>query len=61
VTPSPEDLVVLKLIAHRPKDLIDLRNLLALPDLDWSYIERPPLPGWAAARRPRCARCRAGS
>ncbi len=41
---TPEDLVVLKLIAHRAKDLIDLRNLLALPALDWSHIER-----WARA------------
>jgi hypothetical protein len=41
---TPEDLIVLKLIANRPKDLIDLRNLVALPDLDWAHIER-----WAAA------------
>ncbi|MBE7452067.1 MAG: hypothetical protein HS111_25240 [Kofleriaceae bacterium] len=34
----------LKLIAHRAKDLIDLRNLLALPARDWSHIER-----WARA------------
>ncbi len=39
-----EDLIVLKLIANRPKDLIDLRNLVALADLEWAYIER-----WAAA------------
>lgn len=37
---TPEDLIVLKLIAHRSKDLIDLRNLAALPDLDWAYVER---------------------
>lgn len=41
---TPEDLIVLKLIANRPKDVIDLRNLLALPALDWEYIDR-----WAAA------------
>ena len=37
---TPEDLIVLKLIANRPKDRIDLLGLLALPDLDRSYIER---------------------
>jgi hypothetical protein len=36
---TPEDLIVLKLIAHRPKDLIDLAGLVALPDLDWDYVE----------------------
>jgi hypothetical protein len=41
---TPEDLIVLKLIANRPKDLIDLRNLVALPALDWEYIDR-----WATA------------
>lgn len=39
-TASPEDLIVLKLIAHRPKDLGDLAGLLSLPALDWPYIER---------------------
>lgn len=38
-TATPEDLILLKLIAHRPKDLADLAGLLALPDLDWAYIE----------------------
>lgn len=37
---TPEDLVVLKLIAHRAKDLIDLHNLVALAGLDWGYVER---------------------
>jgi len=37
---TPEDLIVLKLIANRPKDRIDLLGLLALPSLDWSYVER---------------------
>jgi hypothetical protein len=40
---TPEDLIVMKLIAHRPKDRIDLLGLIALPGLDWSYVER-----WAA-------------
>jgi len=35
---SPEDLIVLKLIANRPKDQIDLIQLCALPDLDWDYM-----------------------
>ena len=38
-TATPEDLILLKLIAHRPKDLADLAGLLALPGLDWDYIE----------------------
>lgn len=41
---TPEDLIVLKLIAHRPKDMLDLRNLIVLNDLDWAYIE-----AWADA------------
>lgn len=41
---TAEDLVILKLIAHRPKDVVDLRGLIALPDLDWAYVEQ-----WAAA------------
>jgi hypothetical protein len=40
---TPEDLIVMKLIADRPKDRIDLRGLVALPELDWAYVER-----WAA-------------
>lgn len=40
---TPEDLIVLKLIADRPKDRQDLLGLLALPDLDWAHVER-----WAA-------------
>lgn len=36
---SPEDLIVLKLIANRSKDEEDLRNLTALAALDWPYIE----------------------
>lgn len=41
---TPEDLVVMKLIAYRPKDRADLAGLVALPDLDWDYVER-----WAGA------------
>lgn len=40
---TPEDLIVLKLIADRPKDRQDLLGLVALPELDWVYVER-----WAA-------------
>lgn len=40
---TPEDLVVMKLIADRPKDQVDLLGLIALGGLDWDYIER-----WAA-------------
>ncbi|MEW6270312.1 MAG: hypothetical protein AB1689_13560 [Thermodesulfobacteriota bacterium] len=40
---TPEDLIVLKLIAGRSKDEIDLLGLARLPDLDWQYVER-----WAA-------------
>lgn len=39
-TATPEDLILLKLIAHRPKDLADLAGLLALTGLDWSYVEQ---------------------
>jgi hypothetical protein len=42
---TPEDLIVFKLIANRPKDQIDLQGLVTLPDLDWSYVER-----WARER-----------
>lgn len=37
---SAEDLIVLKLIAGRPKDAIDLLALVRLAGLDWTYIER---------------------
>ena len=37
---TPEDLIVLKLIASRPKDQVDLLGLVRLPDLDWPYVER---------------------
>jgi hypothetical protein len=41
---TPEDLIVMKLIADRPKDRTDLAGLVQLPALDWDYVER-----WAAA------------
>jgi hypothetical protein len=38
--PTPEDLVILKAVAHRPKDLEDIRGILTRhPDLDWRRIE----------------------
>ncbi len=37
---SPEDLLVLKLIADRAKDRLDLQGLARLPGLDWSYVEQ---------------------
>ena len=37
---TAEDLIVLKLIADRPKDRIDLIALCQLPNLDWDYVER---------------------
>ena len=40
---TPEDLIVLKLIADRHKDQDDLRELAQMENLDWPYIEE-----WAA-------------
>ncbi len=40
---TPEDLIVMKLIADRPKDGIDLIGLVRLSSLDWAYVEH-----WAA-------------
>ena len=37
---TPEDLIILKLIANRSKDQIDLVGLCGLHDLDWDYVER---------------------
>lgn len=38
--PSPEDLVILKAVAHRPKDLVDIQAVIELyPDLDRDRIE----------------------
>jgi len=36
---TPEDLVILKLIAYRPKDQGDLAALAALPGIDWPLVE----------------------
>lgn len=39
--PTPEDLIIMKAIAHRPKDMEDIRTLAAkYPNLDISRIER---------------------
>lgn len=38
--PTPEDLVIFKAVAHRPKDLLDIQAILAShPDLDRARIE----------------------
>ena len=38
--PTPEDLIIMKAIAHRPKDLIDIQTIIdAHPDLDVSRIK----------------------
>jgi len=38
--PTPEDLVILKAVAHRPKDMEDIRGIVARhPDLDWHRVE----------------------
>ncbi len=34
-----EDLIVMKLIADRPKDQVDLIGLAALSNIDWTYVE----------------------
>lgn len=39
--PSPEDLIIMKAIAHRPKDLEDIRTIVDKnPRLDVARIER---------------------
>lgn len=39
--PTPEDLLILKAIAGRPKDLEDIRNIaLTYPDMDRNRVER---------------------
>ena len=38
---SPEDLVILKAVAHRPMDLLDIRSMIeAHPNLDAGRVER---------------------
>lgn len=36
---TPEDLIVLKLIADRPKDRADAAALAGVPALDWGHVE----------------------
>jgi len=39
--PTPEDLIIFKAVAHRPKDLLDIQALIeSNPDLDKERIER---------------------
>jgi hypothetical protein len=39
--PMPEDLIIMKAIAHRPKDLEDIRTVAAkFPNLDTGRIKR---------------------
>ncbi len=39
--PTPEDLIILKAVAHRPKDLLDIHTLIEChPNLDRKRIER---------------------
>ena len=38
--PTPEDLIILKAVAHRPKDVLDIEAVIsAQPDLDTKRIE----------------------
>ena len=37
---TPEDLLVLKLIANRPKDQADISGLVALSAMDWPYVQQ---------------------
>lgn len=40
--PTPEDLIILKAVAHRPKDLLDIESMLATqPEVDKEYVR-----GW---------------
>jgi hypothetical protein len=37
--PTPEDLIIFKAVAHRPKDLLDIREIIeSHPDLDRERI-----------------------
>jgi hypothetical protein len=39
--PTPEDLVIMKAIAHRPKDLEDIRTIVEkYPNMDVQRIEK---------------------
>ena len=46
---------MLKLIANRPKDRIDLLGLVQLDGLDWAYVERWAV-AWDVADRLRALR-----
>ncbi len=38
--PTPEDLIILKAVAHRPKDMLDIATIIeSNSDLDWQRIE----------------------
>ena len=49
---TPEDLIVLKLIANRPQDIADSIELAQIAGLDWVYIEHW-CGSWAIADRAR--------
>ena len=53
-----EDLIVMKLIADRAKDRVDLLGLAALSGVDWAYVERWAVE-WGVADRLRRLRERA--
>jgi len=36
---TPEDLIVFKAIANRPKDQIDLLGLVRVAGIDWAYVD----------------------
>lgn len=55
---TPEDLMVLKLVAGRPRDQRDLAELAAIPGLDWAYVERWAR-AWGAQRQ--CADLKRGA
>lgn len=39
-TPSPEDLVIMKAVAHRPRDIADIEGILPLnPDMDLKRVQ----------------------
>jgi hypothetical protein len=41
ILPTPEDLIIMKAVAHRPKDLLDIEAIAqAHPDLDFQRIRR---------------------
>lgn len=39
--PSPEDLVIMKAVAHRPRDLQDIATILEIyPEMDWQRVRQ---------------------